>query len=233
MVEWPPIPKKHDASFRVICVKVGEKYSGEYVIKLRNMCARHLPPHDFVCVTDDPGSLPFEGVTCTHPTCDLEGWWQKIGLFQRGLFPGLNMYLDLDVVITSSLWPVVARARSDRDVLWTLDDFGYPLRGPGDVQPPHGTINSSLMLWHGIAKSQVYSIWERFSEGSKFKILGGLHGDQNWITQCLYPAGIKFVPDGYAKSFKYNGEQLAPLVIFHGDPKPAAVKNKWVVQHWN
>ena len=45
----------------VLCVRFGNKYGQEYVVKLRNMVERHLNvPYKFWCLTDDPA--PLQGV---------------------------------------------------------------------------------------------------------------------------------------------------------------------------
>lgn len=230
MVIYPPSKIRH-TGLRVICVKWGDKYGEDYVYKLQSMCARHLPAHEFVCVTDEP----VEGVTCYPLVCDLPTWWQKVGLFQRGLFPGDNLYLDLDIVITESIKPLVASLRLEPTKLWTVDDFGYPLRNPRSVSAEtqkllggEGTINSSVLAWHGDTQSEVYAVWDKFNP----EVMDVLHGDQNWITQSLYPDSIRFLPTGYVRSYKYNKMQIAPVVVFHGEPKPHEVHEEWVRQHW-
>lgn len=231
-VVYPPTQQRRNRSLRVICVKWGDKYDDTYVEHLRDMCFRHLPQHEFVCITDKP----VEGVQCNPLVCDLPGWWQKVGLFQPGLFPGQNLYLDLDVVLTGSISPFLAAALVDPLKLWTLDDFGYPLRNPRkDMGEPTrkllggpGTVNSSVMLWHGWHDSVVYDIWNKWHPAT----MDELHGDQNWITQALYPGGIRFLPDGYAKSYKYSNRAIAPLVVFHGEPKPHQVEDDWVKENW-
>ena len=231
MIAFPPKRQPLPKGLRVLCIKWGDKYTDDYVLRLQAMCARHLPPHDFVCITDDP----VDGVECNPLLCDLPGWWQKVGLFQRGLFPGWNMFLDLDVVITSSLAPLVAAAMTDKSALWCVDDFGYPLRNPRAVSPDTrrmlggvGTIQSSVMLWCGSPESQVYAAWDQFTP----EVMEALHGDQNWLTQALYPQAVKFLPDGYVNSYKYGKHQQAPLSVFHGEPKPHQVADEWVLQHW-
>ena len=79
----------------VCCVKWGDKYPAEYVHKLQNGVSRHLTiPHRFVCFTDDPAGLECE----TKPLPDgLDGWWNKVWLFKRGLFDDRVIYLDLDI----------------------------------------------------------------------------------------------------------------------------------------
>lgn len=219
---------------RVICVKWGAKYGAEWVLRLRNMVARHLPiPHQFVCVTDSP----VDGVDCMPLVCDLPHWWQKVGLFQPGLFGGDNLYLDLDVVVRDSIEKLSRCLDGDRTRLWALDDFSYslvtPKQGMGDdtrrLLGGNGTINSSVMLWNGDAAKRV---WTRFTP----EIMDVLHGDQNWITQALWPDKINLIPPGIACSFKYHIQRdgsSAPLVVFHGNPKvPDLPRSNALRQLW-
>jgi len=231
LIHYPPKKQHIQQGLRVICYKWGDKYSDDYVLKLKSMCERHLPHREFVCVTDKP----VEGVNCNPLIGPLPSWWGKIHLFQRGLFPGDNIYIDLDVVITANLTPLAACLKLAPTKLWTVDDFGYPLSKPRAVDPHTkkllggvGTINSSVMLWRGDTHSEVYAAWDKFTPD----VMEDLHGDQNWITQALYPQSVRFLPDGYVKSFKYEKQAKSAISVFHGDPKPHEVREPWVVQNW-
>jgi hypothetical protein len=149
---------------RVLCVKWGDKYSGEWVVKLRNMVERHLSiPHEFVCITD--AEVP--GITCVPFNTNLPTWWSKLNLFEPGRFPGLNLYLDLDVILTSSIDGLVYAA-SNPEMLCMRDDFSYSLRKPRQglgadfkrLLGGEGCCNSSVMLWHGDACRDV---WDQFT----------------------------------------------------------------------
>lgn len=204
---------------RVVCLKWGGKYSDEYVTRLKAMVARHLhAAHEFVCYTE----RSVEGVTCQPLPSDLPGWWAKIGLFKPGLATGPTLYLDLDIVINGEI-----RLPELGDKLWALDDFSYSLLRPKqDVDPwtrkllgGSGTVNSSVMYWQGdIARK----VWDDFTPA----VMKELHGDQNWITRCLWPDKIGLFPPGLACSFKYHierGDKPAPIIVFHGEPKPASL----------
>lgn len=198
---------------KVICVRWGMKYGDDYVTRLKSMVARHLKrAHEFICFTNSSVA----GVTCEPLPSDLPTWWSKVGLFRLDL--GETLYLDLDVVISRDFdLPELD------DRLWTLDDFSYSLRTPKNVTDPAllrmlggaGTVNSSVMWWRGASCRKV---WDEF----RSEVMDELHGDQNWITRCLWPDRIAFLPSDLACSFKYHvlrGESPRPITVFHGNPK--------------
>jgi len=208
---------------RVICVKVGAKYGAEWVYRLKWMVEDNLGPHEFVCMTD----RPMAGIECVPAPEGLPGWWAKIGLFEPGKFPGMNLYLDLDVVITRTLEPFRRRLMEQPMMLHAIDDFSYSLRRPKQGLSPDfqrylggiGTINSSVMAWSG---DNCREAWDKF-EAPK---MDEVHGDQNWLTQALWPHKIVFWPRGLVKSFKYHimrGDDFGNVVVFHGDPKVNAL----------
>ena len=221
-------------TFTVACVKWGDKYPPEYVLKLQSMCRRNLPPHRFVCLTENP----VEGVECRPLPSDLPTWWSKVGLFKPGLFDGDVLYLDLDVIITARLDGLVSLLDKDRSRLWVPDDFSYSLRRPrtgigadtlrqlGGV----GCVNSSVMLWHGDAPW--YPAWQAGAD----RYMRELHGDQNAITQILWPEQIELLPNESIQSYKYGirmrGEKPAPIVVMHGEPKCHQLSEPWVTEHW-
>lgn len=208
-----------EAMMRVICVNVGPRYGPEWVHRLRGMVARNLKlPHEFCCLTD----RQIDGVPCVQATSGLQGWWSKVELFRPGLFPGVNLYLDLDVIVTARIDDMVLKHR-DLERVVAPDDFSYSLKTPKKGIGPDtqrllggpGTINSSVMIWRGNAGRKV---WDEFDES----VMEELHGDQNWITRCLWPDGLMLLRDGWVNSFKYHvqrGQKPAPVTVFHGNPK--------------
>lgn len=212
----------------VVCIKWGTKYGPEYVTRLRNMASRYVPCHRFICFTDDP----VEGVECRALPSDFPTWWSKVGLFKPGELFGNTLYLDLDVVLTGSIKPFLGAFYSDPTKLWTLDDFGYPLTNPREGIGPEtqrllggaGTVNSSVMIWRN---DTCRKVWEDFTP----EVMKELHGDQNWITRCLWPDTIRLLPEGIAGSYKYGKGKKFPVTVFHGEPKPHQV-NGWVADAW-
>ena len=182
------------------------------------MVSRNLPiPHEFVCLTDKP--IP--DVDCIHLDTAYTGWWTKLELFKPGRFTDDTLYLDLDVVITDSLLPLVALLYKSPG-LWARQDFSYPITAPRrglsedfkKLLGGDGCVNSSVMLWRGDVAQDV---WDKF-EPWMMKVR---HGDQNVISDLLR-GRIQFIPDEMVCSLKYHvmrGAPIAPVVVYHGKPK--------------
>ena len=61
---------------------------------------------------------------------------------------------------------------------------------------------------------------------------GKLHGDQNVITRELWPHRIGLFDNSMIHSYKYHPGDVAPIMVFHGKPKPHEVSDEWVIKHW-
>lgn len=114
----------------VACVlKSGGEYKQDYVRALSYAVATNLKvPHRFKCLSDLPG----EGYTTIELVNDFPGWFSKIELFRKGIFPGPVFYIDLDTAITGSLDDIVLG-----HTFTVLENFWTP-----------GTIGSGLMAWN-------------------------------------------------------------------------------------
>ena len=171
-----------------------------YVERMRRMVAEHLTiPHEFVEVTER--DLP-EG---------RNGWFNKLHLLE--MFDGEVLYLDLDVTILSNIDRIVEVARTDPTRIWARNDFSYPL--PPCRNGREATINSSVMLWNG-----------RKDMSGAETLIPVTHGDQGIITQLFYPGHIGLLPENLIKSYKYHvlrGLGKAPIIVYHGAPKPHEV----------
>ena len=215
---------------RVICVKWGDKYGAEWVYNLRRMVRRNTFNIDFVCMTDKP----IDFVDCIPCEDGLPGWWSKIGLFKPGKFPGLNLYLDLDVVINGGLEDIVASAEPGK--VSARDDFSYSLKKPEFLNPEmerfiggKGTVNSSVMVWND---DDGRDVWDKFTP----EVMDEMHGDQNFISKVLFPDKLAFLPDDLIHSYKYHvlrGEGNGVITVFHGHPKVTDLpKDHSLRQRW-
>lgn len=195
----------------VACVKWGTKYPADYVLRLRNMVARHLgTPHRFVCFTEDKEGL--DSVACRALPDDYEGWWNKISLFREDVFPcgATVIFLDLDVVIVSSVG-FLAEMPGDF-VICDLFTKGRSGRG----------YNSSVMRFPAGRYAQVH---ERFTEWRSGPGIPPFRGDQDFIHHHVRGAAVW--PRQRIISYKLDvgsadgpiGDQAA-ILVFHGKPKP-------------
>lgn len=227
----------------VLCVRFGNRYGKEYVERLRNMVARHLTvPYEFYCLTDDQHSI--EGVTSIYqPNAQYQkGWWHKVHMFDARLpLRGRILYFDLDVVIHNNIDKL---AKIYPTEFMGIHDFNRKFYASWKY------LNSSVMAWnHGTQ----HHIWEKFKENPKEA--QKLQGDQDWIWK-LCQNQIKFWPKEWIQSYKWeirSREELVMLngkrqfkeadhtvevhpdccvTVFHGDPKPQDVQDKFVVDNW-
>ena len=227
----------------VLCVRFGNKYGRDYVERLRNMVSRHLTvPYEFVCLTDD--QHPIDGVrSIVQPNGNYQkGWWHKVHMFDPTLpIKGRILYLDLDVVIHNSINKLATFHTND---FMGIHDFNRKFYANWH------NLNSSVLAWnHG---SQNH-LWNQFKTNPKDAMR--LAGDQDWIWK-LSKDRIKFWPKEWIQSYKWeirSREELAVIngkrqfkdvrndivvhpdccvAVFHGDPNPCAVHDKFVVDNW-
>lgn len=205
---------------KVWSVCVGDKYSDDYVYRLQAMVARNLlQPHEFYCLTDR--AIP--DVNCYLTPVDWLGWWQKLHLFEAAV-TGQNLYLDLDVVVTGNLDRLLSR------------ELSMPANW---AQSGHGGCQSSVMSWSGdysyITRAFNPGLLDGYRAGN-FGFYGPkkLWGDQEFITDLLGDPGKGIVkPMPHVFSYKYHCRDRLPadasVVCFHGNPKPADVSDRWVI----
>jgi hypothetical protein len=228
---------------KVVCVRFGNGYNLDYVIRLRNMVSRHLTiPYEFVCLTDEPTPIDDVRLIVQSNKGYAKQWWHKIHLFDHTLpLSGRILYLDLDVVIISTINKLV---QSVGDKFFGIRDFNRTFH------PSWRYLNSSVMSWiHG---SQT-AIYDQFK--AKPQEAMRLQGDQDWIWRTARDQ-IDFWNDKWIQSYKWeirNRDELVSrdgrrgfktvkedtfvdndccIAVFHGQPNPADVQDKIVVDNW-
>ena len=206
----------------VACVYWGDKYPIGYVERLYNSVKRNLTvPFRFACLTDQEVNIP--GVETYRTKYDWPGWWQKVGLFDPGLFTGKRvLYFDLDVVICRSIYNLALVA----DPIALVENFS-PNRG-------RSAHNSSIMVWDSDGPAQ--AIFREF-EKDPDRVMENLHGDQCWIWRVMSEQGhdIPNFPRREVQSFKYDtlrGVENPQCIVFHGKPDPHEVDHPLVREHW-
>ena len=240
-VETPQLPV--DSKFTVLCVRFGNKYGREYVERLRNMVSRHLTvPHEIACLTDD--QHPIEGVrTIYQPNAQYpKGWWHKVHMFDPTLpLAGRILYMDLDVVVHENIDKLATFMPGS---FVGIHDFNRKF------YPSWNYLNSSVLAWTHGTQNHIYKQFKE-NPGNAQR----LQGDQDWIWK-LCKDRIQFWPKEWIMSYKWeirsreelivlNGKRQFKTVkddvkipkdcciaVFHGDPNPCAVQDKFVVDNW-
>jgi hypothetical protein len=204
----------------------GDKYPDYYVQRLQREVKKYLTlEHRFVCITE----RNIRGVYCQHPPVVWPGWWGKIGLFKPGFCgDGVNLWLDLDVIITSDL----------SDMVLQYGD-SHLACAKNWAQSGHGGCQSSVMIWKGGKGCQAEWIyryfdpadahWPPINQPGKY-----WWGDQEWITH-LRDGGrlaVTHFDPALVQSYKYHCRDGLPpeakIIVFHGNPKPDECSDGWI-----
>jgi hypothetical protein len=217
------------------------KFTSEHVNTLRSMVSRHLSlNHRFLCITDDPVGLhpdiivvplwPWPiihiGKEAKKPNC-----YRRLFCFSKEAAAWGNRILsiDLDVVILSSLDPLIDRP----------EDF---IMCTGTAPGTH--YNGSMFLLRAGTRTQV---WERFDPRTALnqtQALGMVGSDQAWISLVLGPGEATWgESDGlysYRKHFILGQNKELPstarMVAFNGRDNPwdshVINKHQWVRDNW-
>lgn len=232
------------------------RYTPEHVNRLAAACERSLPPHQFVCFTDLYDTIhttKFDRrvhlLPMWHWGAQYGGCWRRLKVFDpviEGNFDGEHILaLDLDVVITADLSPLVTN----------LPDF----KAWRNVHPTGCYVCGSMFAWrHGTARD----IWDDFDERALVPGSGGPVGEndcryhhpdakaagwyigseQTWLSVKRAGCPTWTKADGVysfraqiAGKFKRN-TVLPPdarIVHFHGPSDPSQYEHvAWIRQHW-
>lgn len=225
--------------------KWGRKYTRDHVARLQSMLSRHLTvPHRLVCLTDQPRDLPPGVIPAKLPKplpfdgkCLRRMWLYSSAAGRLGdrLFQ-----IDLDVVITDTIDPIVNRP--EPFVIWKSDSnwkdkWAYNAtvmlitpgakddvwqqwaanpRGVFDAAERDGwgpKVNSDQAIACYLMKDQSVPVWTEADGIRAFRVFAGKHGDRGEVL----PEGTR-------------------IVSFHGprDPSIPDLQQKapWITAHW-
>ena len=229
----------------VVLWKWGRKFTGDHVARMQSMLSRHLTmPHRIVCVTDQPSDLPAGVVSAPLPA--IKSWDYKCLrrlwiLSQKASTLGDRLLqLDLDMVITDSIDPLVNRP--EPFVVWKSDScvrhgYGYnpsvmllTAGAKDDVwraysDDPRRVIkaaeragwwamtNSDQGVMSYLLQGQDVPVWTRDDGIAAYRVIAGKHGQRGHT-----------LPDGVR------------IVSFHGPRDPSDpelhAKSPWILKHW-
>jgi len=236
----------NEEKYYIVCLKHGTLYSADYVNRLYNMVKRNCTlDYEFVCLTDEPKGIDSNVKILPLPG-GIAGWWCKPYMFSKDLpLNGTVLYMDLDVVISSNI---------DKLITWqpnqwcTIRDFTRVMR------PKWQKYNSSVVRFK---TGDLDFVWTEY-EKNKVEIQKRLHGDQDWLWEATRHKQAMLYPDSWIQSWKWEVrkdkafkpgglrgrrtfnkiDNLAKpniecsICVFHGDPNPEMVEDKWVVDNW-
>lgn len=225
-------------NLNLIVVKWGTAYGPEYVVNLYNGVKKHTNlPFNFYVFTDDASDLPKNKnwnfiKLLEWNVMHSKGWWYKMEIFNKEHnLLGINLYLDLDVVITgdlASFWHMVKT-----DDLYICQDFNRYLI------PNYQGYNSSVMAWKNNNLDRYYRMFARDPKTFMRKF----RGDQDFLQ--AYAADRIFWPKYWAMSWKwecYNKDESnksqtllnsdTKILVFHGQPKPPNCLDPKIVNLW-
>jgi hypothetical protein len=231
----------------VACVIHGDLYPWQYVQRLHHMVIMNLTtPVRFHVFTESDRAVP--DTMIKHVLQDWPGiagrkkaWWYKMQMFDDQHIKGRVLYFDLDTVIARPIdWMLALPSQH----FWTIRDFRYLWRANWRG------INSSIMLWD---TDKFGWIWQQFCQHNIAAISRQYHGDQDYISSVLTDRDLRFMPENFIKSWRWQikdggmdmktrvyrrpdaGSVLDPdtaVMIFHGSPKPHEIQDSVIQRLW-
>lgn len=227
----------------VICLKVGNRYSSDYVNKLYNSCRRHLRiDYNFYCFTENTKGLDPSILVRTLPVQqypNIDGWWWKTYLHKEGLFDkeDTNLFIDLDMVIVDGL---------DKFFQYEKDSSYVSCCAP---VIRNKVLANYLFRWKG----DYDKVWDLICLNPS--IMEVYRSDQEYIGDLLFEE-IKYYPREWIKSYKWEIRDSSDLVLngnvynfqnikndvkipsetsilaFHGTPYPHMVQDPIILKNW-
>ena len=221
----------------IVCLKWGNKFGPEYVNNLYKGIKRNSTAEfRFHCFTEDRTDLLPEVIIQELPDLGVDGWWNKVYLFNDQLPFELGepiMFIDLDTIITGNIDHILT----------------YPLKTMIGLENfYHGTFASGLLMWRHGAMARA---WDKFKMDPQSHIATTTDGDQEYTARYL-PRYTEYFQDLFPNeiySYKQSCSKGLPLnariVCYHGTPSiiqsfTETVNNhdghwppqEWVKEYW-
>ena len=168
--------------YNVVCVKWGNKFTPEHVNRLYRMAKKKISlPFNFYCYTENSEGLNQEiKIVPLDESLDLKVWWWKLTLFKKNDRPnGINLYLDLDVVIQNDIDEIFKSATKNKLTLIETIGLGIDIDFEEEAMVNHYDprtspfYNSSIMVWYNNENAYFYEKFISNSE-SYIKIYSGI-----------------------------------------------------------
>ena len=220
------------------------RFGADHVNRLHSMIARNIKvPFQLHCITDDGAGIRPEVniIPLWHDLKQLGGCYTRLKVFSPDMADliGQDFFsIDLDVVVTGDLTPLVVHTRENYDFkIW------------GDTNPTT-PYNGSFFYMKAGARKQVWHDFDPLispQAGAKLRYVGT---DQAWIGACLGPHEPKWTTADGVFSFRVHFGAPGPrhktkrdrllgderLIFFHGSNDPSKHKTlalaPWIKQFW-
>lgn len=206
----------------IICLKVGKKYSYQYVNNLYHMVLKNTKRNiNFYCFTDDERGIN-KNIKCFNlPNFNnkkIYGWFYKLSLFDPKINPirGTVLYFDLDIVIINN---IDCFFEVDDSKLNIIEDWIYKKNNIKKY-------NSSVMMWNTKNYNNLFNDFVNNVFNKTY------FGDQDFITD--YIKEVNYWPEIWCISYKWhNCEKISSIddskiIVFHGNPKPHEITNPFI-----
>lgn len=179
--------------YNVIVLKWGDKFTPEHVNRIYRMAKRNLTlPFNFYCYTENSKGIYDEiNIVPLDESLDLKAWWWKLTLFKENNLPnGINLFLDLDVVIQNNIDHLFEKAEHNKLTLidqftFTSDPESYFSKYEGPIpfsQRPY--YNSSIMIWYNNENQDFFDIFIK-----NYKVYFNLyHGIDGFLSHEICPS---------------------------------------------
>jgi hypothetical protein len=198
-----------NSKISVVCVRQGQKYSKEYVIRLKNMVKRYLSSEfEFICFTDNLEEIYDDDIYLRELPKGIYSWWAKLFLFSNdACLQGTVLYLDLDTVICGNLKKIINYHLLNIDKIIAISNFadcdGFTIGAAKlySLLKAHMSFSCCLMVWYNSNKT---FIWEKFYSEKDY-VLKSYISDSDFMS-FNYKDIMKSLPTGWYLYYKKNRE---------------------------
>lgn len=223
----------------VTCICWGDKFPIEYVYNLKSMVERNTTiDHRFVCLSD----RKIDGVETQILKPGLEGWWNKLQLFDPSQRLGERVVnIDLDTLIVNNIdWLLEYSGR-----FMGIEDVGSV-----NVHQPHlkNVMQTGVIAFNSYLNA---NLWSELSTNKSYR--SQFRGDGECLNATISPLNrdlLQHIYPGRLKSYKYQvypnkPDEKTSIVCFHGRPSIIEAMNeavttpmqtyypqKWIKEYW-
>ena len=198
------------------CVKVGSRYSDEFVIKLESMISRTFDePYTSNCITDSD-TLPKYIKTIKLPDYGLQKWWAKMVLFDEE-FIEEGLFFDLDIVLMSDITELYSPGTYMKFIQTDWVNLKELKEHTIGNRQRYCSINSSVLSWNADTKRN--HIWKYFID------------NKEKITHIF--TGIdSFVEHRFPNDYSVYDKPLDQVHLYLDKKQDELREDRWTQKHW-